>query len=297
VLNLQPERLGLSTDADLPMIQVFGGPEYFRVMQLPLRAGRLLDETDVADAPPVFVVNETLARTLGGTEPALRRCLRTRDRGCARIVGVVADARFFQPLEEPWPAIYGALAQYTWVGAPASARLVVRTDGPVDELAGSIRQVLVGLGSEIQFVDVRSISSLLAPDLQPWRVATLVFTLFGTLSFVLAAGGLYAVVAYLVAARKHEIGVRIALGARPLRILRMVLVESTLLAVIGGTAGVLIAGAVSRLLAHRMYGVRLADPLTYALVAVLVTAVALTASLSSARRATKIDPALALRSD
>jgi ABC-type antimicrobial peptide transport system permease subunit len=141
------------------------------------------------------------------------------------------------------------------------------------------------------------VAELLRPKLGPWRMATGIFTLFGGVALLLATIGLYSVIAYLVAARRPELSIRIALGASRARIRGLVVAEGVRLVATGSALGLALAFGASRLLEHRMYGVQATDPLTYMTVATLMIAAALAASFISAERASRVDPNLALRSD
>lgn len=272
------------------------GPEYLDAVGLPVRAGRAFEPTDGPDAARVVVVNAAFARMLGGGREALGRCIPMRG-DCAEIVGVVEDSRFFDPSEEPLPALYQSISQVPLAVSASRSRLIVRTHLPVSELAGALRRRVSAVAPDVQFVDVEPMAALLRPRLQPWRVATIIFALAGGMAFLLAAVGLYGVIAYLVASRTHEMGVRMALGARPRRILGLVLKEGLWLSALGTGIGLVLALWIARLLEHRMYGVRPSDPATYAAITLIVVAVALAATLVSARRALAVDPALALRSE
>ena len=215
---------------------------------------------------------------------------------CTRIVGVVANARFGDPIEEPLPAIYSPLAQERPTSA-SRAVLLVRTAVPPSEITGPIRRDLMEGEPALQLVEVQPVAELLRPKLGPWRMATGIFTLFGGVALLLATIGLYSVIAYLVAARRPEMGIRIALGASRARIRSLVLAEGVRLLAVGGALGLALALAVSRLLEHRMYGVQPLDPLTYAGVTLLMVAAALAASFISAESASRVDPNVALRND
>ncbi|HEX9700404.1 MAG TPA: ABC transporter permease [Acidobacteriota bacterium] len=293
--RLANESWGLPPEAIVAAVYLRVGPEYFRTLGLPLRAGRVLDRGDRAESEPVMVINETLAGMLGGENSALDRCIPQRD-GCTRIVGVVADARFGDPLEEPLPATYYPLAQER-VSTSSRAVLLVRTAVPPSEIAAPIRRDLMEGEPALQLVEVQSVAELLRPKLGPWRMATGIFTLFGGVAFLLATIGLYSVIAYLVAARRPEMGIRIALGASGARIRALVLAEGVRLVVTGSALGLALAFGASRLLEHRMYGVQATDPLTYTVVAILMATAALAASFISAERASRVDPNVALRSD
>jgi predicted permease len=293
--SLGNDAWGLPPEARLSVVQLRVGPDYFRTLGLPLRAGRVFDAGDHGESEPVMVINSELARRIGGERAALDRCIPLRD-ACTRIVGIVADARFGDPVEEPQPAIYQPLAQER-ISTASRAVLLIRTGVPLSEIAGPIRSNLMEGEPALQFLEVQSVAELLRPKLGPWRMATGIFTLFGGVAFLLATIGLYSVIAYLVAARRPEMSIRIALGASRARIRSLVLAEGVRLVAVGGALGLALAFGASRLLEHRMYGIRPTDPLTYTIVATLMVAAALAASFISAERASRVDPNLALRSD
>ena len=314
--RLDPAALGLPEDRDLWAIPMNVGPDYFRTVGLRLRAGRLMEPNDRSGRRDVAVFNVAMARLLGDENAVIGRCVRLRADGCVEVTAVVDDSRFIDPVETPMPAIYYPLTPDDHDYFLSRSLILVRVQSTSAALQSTIRRELVALGSPaarassgaappstgaastaIRYVDLQSMGDLLRPRLQPWRVATVIFTLFGTVAFLLASIGLYGVIAYLVAARRLEFGIRMALGAGRARILRMVLGEGARLVAAGGVVGLGAAFAVSRLLESRMYGVRPTDPITWSAVAVLVAAVAIGASLISAERAARIDSNSALRTE
>lgn len=297
-VRLDPAIAGQPADALVTSYTLDVGPGYFETIGMPLLAGRAIEASDRADTRPVIVVNAAFARMLGGgIADAVGRCLPLRRDGCIEIVGVVGDSRFLDPIERAEPAMYHPFEQGEPGWIARGLLLLVRARDATSALAGTIRRELVALDPALQYVEVMPMSELLRPRFQPWRVAMVIFTLFGAVAFLLAAVGLYGVVAYLVAARRAELGIRIALGAGRARILRLVLGEGARLAAAGAALGLFGAFWVSRLLENRMYGVRPTDPPTWLAVTLLVAAVAFGASWVSAERAARVNPNLALRSE
>jgi ABC-type antimicrobial peptide transport system permease subunit len=267
-------------------------------VSLGLRAGRTFDTDDRAGGNPVAIVNAAFTRMIGVSDrDILGRCIPWRVDRCVEIVGVVEDTRFFDAIEEPQPAIYTAIAQEQRDQATAQALILARTAGTTSQIAATIRHELQLLAPELRYVDVQSMADLLRPTLQPWRIATVIFTLFGAVAFLLAAVGLYSVIAYLVEARSAEMGIRMALGAGQARIAQMVVAEGIRLAGYGVVLGLGLAVWSSQLLKNRFFGVQPIDPPTYVSVIILMVSIAVAASLISALRATKIDPNVALKSD
>ena len=296
--RIDPVGLGLPAEAVLFAIPLRVGPDYFRTVSLGLRVGRTFDANDRAGGKPVAVVNAAFARMIGTTErDILGRCIPWRADRCLEVVGVVENARFFDAIEEPQPAMYSAIAQEPRDQVSAQALILARTADTATPIAATIRHELQLLAPELRYVDVQSMADLLRPRLQPWRIATVIFMLFGAVAFVLAAVGLYGVIAYLVEARSAEMGIRMALGAGHARIANLVLGEGIRLVGYGAALGLGLALWSSQLLEHRFFGVQPTDPPTYVSVILLMFGIAVAASLISARRATRIDPNVALRSD
>jgi ABC-type antimicrobial peptide transport system permease subunit len=172
-----------------------------------------------------------------------------------------------------------------------------RTSGDPMAVAGLVRRELQALSPSVPFVRVVPMVDLIAPQLTPWRTGTLMFSLFGALGLLLAAIGLYGVISFLVAQRTREMGVRIALGAGRADVLRLVLAQGGRLIVVGIAIGAAVAAASTRLFGSMMYGVSPVDPVVYVGTAALLGAVGFVALLIPARRATRVDPLVALRAE
>jgi putative ABC transport system permease protein len=270
-------------------------PGYFKTLRVPLVKGRDFDERDTAEAPMVAVVNEALARTIFAGEDAVGRQLTVwRDEKFPRrIVGVVADVRPDSLDEEAGPQIYVPHAQDAGWGGMS---LVVRTKGGEPEsLTQAVRGEVRALDRAQPVYDVKTLEQVLADSAAYRRVAALLMAGFACVALVLACVGLYGVVSYAVARRTHEIGIRMALGARPSDVLRMVLRQGGALVLAGVGVGVAAALGAAQALAGMLYGVSATDASVYVFVALLLACVALLACLVPARRATKVDPMEALR--
>ena len=267
-------------------------PGYFRAMGIPLHKGRGFSSLDVSTSERVIIVNEALARAVfPGEDPIGRKTSR------GTIVGVMGDVRQ-QTLSAPAiPEVYNAVAQNFAQMRSTGSTLVVRSSGPPDGLVRAIRaavreaspgQALFRVATMQQVIE----QSLATPRLYMWLLA-----LFAGMATLLAAAGIYAVVAYLVALRTREFGIRMALGADAARVLRLVMKRGAVLASLGLTLGIGGAAILTRLLRGMLYGVQATDATTFALMAALLGAVALAACLVPARRAALVDPAVALRSE
>lgn len=274
-------------------------PDYFSTMEIPLLAGRALQESDRAGTQPVVVVNESAAKLLWPDDDPLGHTfeLGTRLGGGARVggmvVGVVADIRHHGPGEESQPEVFAAHSQF-----PVDfMSITVRTSVPPESLVGPIREQLHMIDTELPMDQVRTMEQRVAESVAQPRFYMLLLSVFAASALFLAAIGIYGVMAYAVRNRVNEIGVRRALGARTGEVLRMVVGRAMALAMGGLAAGLLAAFALTRVLSGLLYGVSPTDPLTFAGVAVLLGSVALLASFLPARRAAQVDPVVALREE
>ena len=267
-------------------------PGYFRTVGLPLVRGRLIRDSDATSAAPVLVINEAAARRFfPGADPLGAQI---KFWGAARtVVGVVANERFHGLAEAPPPGIYLPLAQAPSING--AGVLLVRTAGDPIALAASVRSALRHLDPALAVFGLETLDETVSRSVSERRFTMLLLGLFAALALVLAAVGIHGVLSYGVARRTHEIGVRMALGAQPARVVQLVLREGMILAVAGLAIGLAGALALSRLLASLLFGVGPTDPPTFVAVSLLLLAVALAASYIPARRATKVDPVVALR--
>lgn len=270
-----------------------GGPDFFQTVGIPILRGRSFQETDTSTAPAVVIVNETLARTLWpGEDPIGRRVILRRDM-TVQVVGMARDIRDAGLGAPAPPEFYVPTYQR---GYPATA-LVVRTRGDAKVLAGAVRAAIQSVDPEQPVVRMTTMEEILDQEVAQRRVQTILLAAFAALALVLAAVGLYGVLAYLVGRQTPEIGVRMALGAEPAAVLRGVLGQGLRLAGMGVAVGAVGAFGLSRLLASFLYGTTPNDPATYVLVAVVLVATAMLASYIPARRAMRIDPITALRQE
>jgi putative ABC transport system permease protein len=268
-------------------------PDYFNTLQIPLQQGRVFTDQDDMQTPKVALVNEAMARQLWpGESPIGRRLwVRKDEKFWREVVGVVSDTK--GELDKPAePQLYVPYAQdqnWPWLS------FVVRTKGEPAALAGSVREAVRSVDKRIATYNVKTMNDVVLRSAAQWRVPMLLLSAFAGVAMLLAMLGIYGITSYYVTQRTHEIGVRMALGAQIADVLRLVLRRAMLLAVVGVGIGVLGAFAVTRYLTSLLYGVRPFDAITFVSVALGLVLVALIASLIPARRATKVDPLVALR--
>ncbi|GLC26779.1 ABC transporter permease [Roseisolibacter agri] len=276
-------------------------PGYFEAMRIPLRQGRTLARTDDARGVPVVVINQTMADRYWPDGDALGKRFKwgTADQPWMTIVGIVGVVRHNAIVEEPRAEMYVTPAHYALEtgNAPRAMTLVLRTAGDPLALAAPLRAVVRELDPNVPLADVQTLERVTDDALAEPRFTTVLLALFAGLALALAAVGIYGLVSLLVTQRTHEVGIRMALGARRAAIGRMMLGQGMAVAGAGVAVGLLAAGLLSRLLTTLVYGVGTLDPLTFVAVPAVLGAVTLVATLIPARRAARVDPAIALRSE
>jgi len=276
--------------------------QYFETMHIPILAGRAFRESDTASSTPVAIVSETVARAWwNGKSPIGDRIVVGEFRGHAypdvleaprEVVGVAADVKNLAVNETEPTTVYVPASQLT--KPPNSIAWVVRTSG-TPLIGAGLRRAIVAARPGQRVLNLESMSNIVAHSVaRPMFDASLMAT-FAALALVLTSIGIYGLLSFQVARRTQEIGIRMALGAKRGNVLAMVVSQGALLAAIGIGIGLAGALAFTRLLTSLLSGVRVTDPLTYALVSLLLLAVALLASYLPARRASQVDPLIALR--
>ena len=268
--------------------------DYFQTLQIPLKAGRLFTDQDNSQSPKVVIISEKMARELWPNEnPIGRHFAIWRDEKFSReVVGVVGDTKVETLDKETENQMY---IPYLQDSGWSSLSLVVRTTGDAGAFAGSVREAIRAVDKGIPAYNLRTMNDVVSVSAAPRRVPMLLFSAFAGVAMLLAMLGIYGVTSYYVTQRTHEIGVRMALGAQIVDVLKLVVRRAMLLAVIGIGIGVAGAVAITRYMAALLFGVKPIDVITFIGVAVVLAIVVLVACLVPARRAAKIDPLEALR--
>jgi putative ABC transport system permease protein len=267
---------------------------YFKAMQIPLKRGRLFTEQEATEMRHVVVVNETLAQKYFPNEEALGKRIKiwmSDEPVPTEIIGIVADSRHKNLDGEIEPMSYWPHPELAF----PFMTLVIRTKGDAGNIAASARNVIQTLDPEQPVSDVRTLESVLGKSIAKARFSTLLLTVFAGVALVLAAVGIYGVISYLVTQRLHEIGVRMALGAQTRDVLKLVLRNGMVLALVGVLIGLGGAFALTRVMTSLLFGITPTDAVTFGTVSALLMLVALFACYIPARRATKVDPLMALR--
>jgi len=276
-------------------------PDYFRTIGLPLVEGRTFTDAEMRMGD-VVIVNEALARRFWPTGSAIGRQLRTSGRSPWKtIVGVVGDVAAYGLMDDPhFPQLYEPYRESNalrLLGAPPQLHFIVRATSDPAPVIAATRRLTRALDPNVAVSRVELVESRLADSISGPRFNMVLLTAFAVLALALAALGLAAVIGYAVTERTHEIGIRMALGARETNVLRLVFTQGMRAAVPGVVLGVLGALAATRLLSSMLYGVAPRDALTFIAVAILLLMVAFLASWVPARRATRVDPIDALRAE
>jgi predicted permease len=271
-------------------------PGYFRAIGTRLLAGRDFDSRDRPGSPFFVIVNEASAHALFGAENPVGRRLRLGENPSdpgIEIVGVVEDGKYEYLSEAPHPVLYMPLA---FTGGQFTT-LVARSGLPAAQVTELLRKTVLDLDPELTLVSAGGLKDQLALALLPVQIAAIVLGIFGVLAMVLAATGLFALIAYAVSRRTREIGIRMALGARQGQVLSSVLTRTSLLCAAGALAGTLLALGAGKVLSTILYGVSPRDPETLLAAFLIVACVAVLACWQPALRAIRIDPALTLREE
>jgi predicted permease len=265
--------------------------KYFETMGMSLIAGRDFTSDDRTDTPPVAIISEAAARRDFPNESALGK--RVLYQGVWReIVGIVKDVKYSRLSSPDQPSIYTALSQRVGV-----LDIVVRANGDPTALVNAVRTVIHDVGPTVAISDVENMNSLIQRSFSEERFRAALFDLFATIAAVLAGVGMFGVTARAVSRRRHEVGIRVALGATANTVVRMIVGDTLTAVAVGVVAGIAVSAAATRLLVPYLYGVESSDPLTYAAILVGLALVSIAASWMPARRAGRVEPAVVLRGD
>jgi predicted permease len=269
--------------------------EYFETMGTRILQGRGIEATDTARAPLVAVINETFAKRVFRTSAPLGRRFKDGGHGndWVEVVGVAEDGKYQSLSEAPRPAVFEAISQ----NYQATISLVARSSLPSGQVVAEIRRAFAGLDPSIALYETQSVDDMLGVVLLPSRAAAIALGAFGVLAVLLALTGLHGVVTNAVAKRQREIGIRVAIGAEPGEILRLVLARTLLLLGAGTFAGFVLVLLGAKILASVVYQASPTDPLVLAGVGMCLAAVGLVACWAPARQALRVSPARALRSE
>lgn len=285
---------------DEPRAQVrVATPDYFRTMGIPLLRGRAFTTGDDEAAPHVILISQETARRYWPNEDPIGQTLQTgwgRDPAHhfgGTIIGIVGDVRQFSLAMAPRPEIYGPLAQRPL----DELSVVIRSSGATPTVLAAARDVVRGLDSELPVYDARSYDDIVRESVAERRFYVTLLATFAGLALVLAAIGIYGVIAYSVQQRRRELGIRIALGASHQRVIGLVMRQGMTLTIMGTMIGLAVAGLLTRVLRGQLYDVSATDPLTFAVAPVMLLLIALVACVVPARRAIAVDPATTIRAE
>jgi predicted permease len=277
-------------------------PDYLKAMRIPLRRGRFLTARDNEHSPPVVVIDEAFASKYFPNQDPIGKRLNTDDYDHAEIVGVVGHVKQWgldrDDKEELHAQAYVSFMQLpdqAMALAPSGTGAVMRSEGGTADLFGAVRRTTREMNGDLVVYGAQTMDEIISDSLAARRFPMILLGVFAGLALLLAGIGIYGVVSYLVGTRTREIGIRIALGAQRSDVLRLVLGQGAKMALAGVAIGLVAALALTRLMANMLFGVSATDPLTFAGVAVLLTAVSQAACYVPARRAMKVDPLVALR--
>jgi predicted permease len=294
-VEVAEQAAALNEDRQVALLIV--SPGFLAAMRVPLLAGRDFRDQDDATAENVAIVNETMARRFWpGLEPLGRRFRMTAGIAATEsftVIGVAKAGKTSSLGEPPTPAVYLAYQQRPI--ASLFMNVVLRTQGRPERLAAVLRQEIHRLDPRVEPMSVQPMEESIQPAFAPVRMAAALLAILGPTALVLAALGLYGVMAYLVSQRVHELRLRMALGAQRRDVLRLVVAQGMKLVLVGALLGLAATRGVTPLLASFLYGVSPGDPLTFVAIFLLLAAVSLLACWLPARRGSQLDPAHALR--
>jgi putative ABC transport system permease protein len=281
---------GVGKDPTSALRQVSAG--YFETIRTPLLSGRTIDEKDIAGGSPVAVINETAAKHFfPGQNPIGKHIANSRDMVQREIVGVAADVKFNTLNAADVEEMYLPMAQLPW----PNTTLLVRSEADSQPLVAAVRAKIAEVDPDLPVAGISSMEQVVGTSVAQPKLTAQFVGVFAGFALLLALIGIYGVMAYSVTARMQEMGIRMALGARPADILRLMVGQGMRMTVVGVIAGVVVSLALTRLLASLLFGVRATDPLVFGAAALILAGAAFVACYVPARRATRVDPIEVLR--
>jgi putative ABC transport system permease protein len=268
-------------------------PDYFTTLGIPLLRGRDFGPGDNQQSPAVVIVNRGMAQMFWPHQNPIGRHLRIKkgQSTLAEVIGIASDVKQHDVWQVPEPFLYEPVAQSSF----PEYNILVRTRGDPMALLPAVRQQVAALDPQVPVYGAETLEQLAADSMAEPRMTASLVSLFGALVLILAIAGIYGVMTYSVVQRTHEVGIRMALGAQKRDVLKMVVGQGLRLAVVGVVIGIAGALALMQFLTSLLYGVKPTTPLTFVVVSLILTGVALLASWIPARRAMKVDPIVALR--
>ncbi|HEX8424292.1 MAG TPA: ABC transporter permease, partial [Pyrinomonadaceae bacterium] len=269
---------------------------YFQTIGIPVLSGRTFTEQEAREDRRTIVINESMARQHFPGQNPLGQYLRVQmmpDPQPMEIIGVVADAKYKTLEGPPHPMVYWTHPQLVY----SEMTYVMRTNGDPMNLAAAVRREIQTIDKDQPVADVRTMQSWIDELTARSRFGTLLLTIFAGLALILAAIGIYGVMSYSVTQRTHELGIRIALGAKTLDVLKLILGRGLALTLVGIVLGLAASLVLTRFLSSLLYGISATDPITFGGLSLLLTGVALAACYVPTRRAMKVDPMVALRNE
>jgi predicted permease len=292
LMTFDPSTLGLG-EKQFNLEVRSASPGFFRTMGIPLLSGREFNDRDAKGSPDVLVINDSMAkRFFAGQDPVGRIIRFSREsKEQYQIVGVVADTRDVQLNSKPRPEVYYPILQNSF----GELMIMVRSSLDPAAVTGLLQKRLSSVDKDQPLRDISSMAEVISHSVAEPRFRTWLLTAFAAAGLTLTLIGIYGVISYSVAQQTREIGIRIALGAQPGNMRRLVLNHGLRLALLGAAVGVVASLFLMRVLASQLYEVKPGDPLTLISAAVAMLAVAIAASYLPARRATRVDPMIALR--
>ncbi|HEU4930904.1 MAG TPA: FtsX-like permease family protein, partial [Pyrinomonadaceae bacterium] len=268
--------------------------DYFQTADIPLLRGRLFNKQEGDDKQPVVVINETMAKQIWPGEDPIGK--RVRDEDKVTVIGVVGDVKNYGLLRQPAPEMY---APYTlknfWPDMRWNMRLMVRSTLDNNEIAAAVRREVQAVDPAQPIYAVQTMNLVIENTVRDKSLNTTLLSVFAGVSLLLAVIGVYGVMSYTVAQHTREIGIRMALGARPRSILKLIMGRGVVLVSVGVLVGVLASFVLTRFIENMLFGVTPTDPLTFVVIVTILGVVALLACLIPARRAMRVDPIVVLR--